>query len=66
MKNFAFSMLVLAMMSLAGCGSKPIPAPSVETLASAASTLAQEPAAFASAASRIAGTDSGKTTNTTE
>jgi hypothetical protein len=64
MKNYALSMIVLSMMSLVGCASTPTP--TLATLASAGSTLAHEPAAFAAAASAVAGINSGTATNTTK
>ena len=64
MKIFALSMFVLSLMSFVGCGSTPIPTPTLATLASVTSTLAQEPAAFAAAASTVAGIGSGTATNT--
>lgn len=62
MKKFALSMLVLSAMSFVGCGTAPLPVPTIATLASAAVTLAQEPAAFAAAASTVAGIGSGTVT----
>lgn len=63
-KKFALSMLVLSIMSLVGCGSTPLPTPTLATLASATATLIHEPAAFAAAASTVAGIGSDTATNT--